>query len=84
MWRKTISWQALPFRKMSCVVRFVYSPVHRRLYVDRIEGIMLLPLVRNNGYTSFDIENYPRRISDPEKNHIGPFCIVLVYLSRIQ
>ena len=42
MWRKIISWQALPFRKMSCVVRCVYSPVDRRLYVDRIEGIMLV------------------------------------------
>ena len=28
---------------MSCVVvRCVYSPVHRRLYVDRIEGIMVV------------------------------------------
>ena len=41
-WRKTLSWQALPFREMSCVVRCVYSPVHRCLYVDRIEGIMVL------------------------------------------
>ena len=43
-WRKTISWQALPFREMLCVVRCVYSPVHRRLYVDRIEGIMLVSI----------------------------------------
>ena len=43
-WRKTISWQALPFREMSCVVRRVYSPVHRRLYVDRIERIVLVSI----------------------------------------
>ena len=44
----------------------------------------VLPLVRNSSYTSFQIKNFPRRVSEPEKNHIGPFCIVLVYFSRIQ
>ena len=39
-----MSWQALPFREMSCVVRRVYSPVHRRLYVDRIERIALVSI----------------------------------------
>ena len=39
-----MSWQALPFREMSCVVRRVYSPVHRRLYVDRIERIVLVSI----------------------------------------
>ena len=28
----------------------------------------LLPLVRNNSYTSFDIKNFPRRIRKPEKS----------------
>ena len=39
-----MSWQALPFREMSCVVRRIYSPVHRRLYVDRIEHIALVSI----------------------------------------
>ena len=29
---------------------------------------IILPLVRNNSYTSFDIKNFPRRIRKPEKS----------------
>ena len=48
------------------------------------KNYFLLPLVRNSGYTSFHIKNFPGRISELEKTHIGPFCLVLVYFSRIE
>ena len=44
----------------------------------------ILPLVLNTRYTSVPPKNLSSRgISEPRKNHIGPFCIILVYFSHI-
>ena len=44
----------------------------------------VLPLVLNICYTSVATKNLPWGILEPQKNHIGPFCILLVYFSHRQ
>ena len=60
------------------------APCSGKLSPKGTASFLLLPLVHKTCNTLLHVTFLPGRIPKPGKNHIGPFCIVLVYFSRIQ